>query len=219
MADLHGLWTRDVARLAPEAETDRYLQQGSDLLDRWGEAHRRYHTTTHLAEMFAALDELADAGELDALDTVRARVAAWFHDAVYDPTAGPGRNEHRSAQLSRDHLHHLGADPADIDAIESLILMTAGHDAAGRVVDTGLGRAFHDVDLWILSAPAGRFDEYCGQVREEYVRVPDAAYRSGRSDILRPLLEAEPLYLTGHAQHSWQPRARANLARELSRLR
>ena len=55
---------------------------------------RGYHDTRHLAEV---LDRLADLG----CDSVVVRLAAWFHDAVYD--AAPG-DEERSAQWAERAL-------------------------------------------------------------------------------------------------------------------
>ena len=61
--------------------------------------------------------------------------------------------------------------------------MTDGHNAPA---EDALTAAFHDADLWILSAPQERFDAYCAQVREEYAFVPQDAYRAGRTAVLRP---------------------------------
>lgn len=82
----------------------------------------------------------------------------------------------------------------------------------------GLGAAFHDADLWILSALPERFDEYCAQVRAEYAAVPDEAFAAGRTAVLLPFLRRDTVYATRHARRVWNERARLNLARELSRL-
>jgi predicted metal-dependent HD superfamily phosphohydrolase len=63
-----------------------------------------------------------------------------------------------------------------------------------------------------------RFDEYCTQVREEYAHVPAAAYASARARVLRPFLVRDHVYRTAHARAEWEPSARENLARELTRL-
>ena len=96
-----------------------------------------------------------------------------------------------------------------------LVRMTADH-AVRR--DSALHRAFHDADLWILAAPEQRFDEYCGQVREEYAAVPDELFRAARSRILRDLVGAEGIYLTEYGRTHWDGHARDNLDRELARL-
>ncbi len=215
MPALISWWTQDVAALAPGADPGQVAEAGADLLARWTEPHRRYHGARHLVEMFWALKDLTDAGELTAEDAALARVAAWLHDAVYDPMTTPGANEAASALLGHDLLTRLVLDPAKVQTVVDLIRMTADHVAAGR---TALERAFHDVDLWILAADGERFDDYCAQVREEYASVPDAVFRPARSAILQSLVGADGFYLTAHGCRHWEGPARDNLARELARL-
>ena len=207
----------DVRTVAPRApDNDIVDRVGADLLARWSEAPRRYHTTTHLVEMFGALEELEDAREIDDRKCSLARLAAWFHDAIYDPAATPGSNEADSALLARETLRQLSFTSNDIDTIDRLIRLTARHDAdAAEPLDA----AFHDADLWILAAATVRFDSYCEQVRAEYAHVPDREYRNGRAAVLRPLLHRDRIYRTSHALHGWSTPARINLGRELARLR
>ncbi len=207
-------WWREAARVAcPEADPGRVLEAGADLLARWTQPHRRYHTTQHLEEVLGALDDLTT--DLGAERDAYGRLAAWFHDAVYAVDAPAGDNERRSAHLAEDGLRDLGADPTTVVTVVDLVEMTADH-APGQ--HDPLRDCFHDADLWILSAGRHRFDEYCAQVREEYSHVPDEAYGRGRSTILRPLLERPHLYRTARARSTWTDTARANLARELDRL-
>ncbi len=210
-------WTLDVRAIAPHAPDEEVVDRaGTDLLARWSDPARHYHTTTHLVEMFGALEEVEDAREIDDRQCTIARLAAWFHDAVYNPSARSGSNESDSAVLAGDTLQQLGARKDDVDDIDRLIRLTARHDTeAGDPLDA----AFHDADLWILSAPQDRFDGYCDQVRQEYAHVSDAAYKKGRSAILRPLLHRDRIYRTSHALHHWERPAQINLGRELSRLR
>ncbi|HET7476109.1 MAG TPA: hypothetical protein VFJ97_08825 [Dermatophilaceae bacterium] len=209
-------WGLDLADLAPDAPSDTVELVGTDLLRRWDEPQRCYHTTTHLVEMFWALEELETAGELDARDASLARVAAWFHDAVYEPTAAPGDNEAASAELAATTLPALSVEPQDCAAVVRLVHLSIQHESPAR---TGLDAAFQDADLWILGAPPDRFDAYCREVRQEYAHVPDEAYRRGRVGVLSPLVQRESVYCTEHARQRWQPAARANLAREIARLR
>lgn len=210
-------WTLDVRVVAPHApDNDVVARAGAELLARWNEPARRYHTTTHLVEMFGALEELEEAGEINDRQCSVARLAAWFHDAVYDPAARPGSNEADSASLARNTLQRLSFGDEDIDSITRLTRLTARHDTdASEPLDA----AFHDADLWILSSPRARFDSYCDQVREEYAIVADAQYRNGRSAILGPLMHRDRIYRTTHALHHWETPAQINLGRELARLR
>lgn len=213
MPALQTWWTLDVAELAPRAHHDTVAAIGADLLRRLGEPHRRYHTATHLMEVFWALEDLEQAGEISAREAAVARLAGWFHDAVYDPDS-PGDNEIRSAELAIRDLRALGCATEDADTVRDLVLASQTHELAGG----GIHAAFHDADLWILSASPERYDEYARQVREEYAAVPDDAFRSGRAAILGPFLARDTIYATGHARETWEDAARANVAAELKAL-
>ncbi|MGV1010036.1 MAG: hypothetical protein ACOYBY_15740 [Dermatophilaceae bacterium] len=208
-------WNRDLATLAPDALPEHVTAVGTDLLARWDEPQRHYHRLSHLVELFWALDELEDAGEIDAGAVLLGRVAGWFHDAVYDPTATSGANEAESAWLAIDTLSGLGVATAAVRNVESLIALTAGHELG---IETPTQRAFHDADLWIFAADAGRFDSYCEQIRREYAHVPGPAYCLARGQVLRSYADRDELYRTEHARAEWEPRAVANLDRELARL-
>lgn len=205
-----GLDVGDVAAAAP-ADTGAVAR---DLLSRLAEPHRRYHTSRHLVELFWALEELEEAGEVEARDAAVGRVAGWFHDAVYDVT-GTRDSEAASAALAVRSLPLLGFGTEDVDRVRELVLGTARHDLP---VGDPLGAAFHDADLWILSADAARFDEYCQQVRQEYPAVPDAGYAAARTAVLGGFARREWIYATDHARTEWGERARLNLTRELRRL-
>jgi predicted metal-dependent HD superfamily phosphohydrolase len=209
-------WSMDLHAVAPHAPNDAVARSGADLLVRWSEPARRYHTTRHLVEVFWALEELEKAGELDDRQCSVARLAAWFHDAIYDPEAEPGSNEADSATLARNTLQQLRIGDDDLELITRLIRLTAGHDADS---EQPLEAAFQDADMWILSAPQERFDGYCTQVREEFAHVPDAEYCEGRVAVMEPFLHRDTIYRTSHALHAWERSARINLGRELTRLR
>ena len=207
-------WKLDLAELAPGAHHDAVLAIGTDLVRRWNEPHRGYHDNRHLLEVFWALEDLEQGGEIGSRAGAIGRLAGWFHDAVYDPAATAGANEIDSADLAVRALRALGLATADIELVRDLVLATTTHDLRAG----GLPAAFHDADLWILSAPAERYAEYTTQVREEYAAVPDDAFRSGRASVLRPFLERESIYATPTARDGWEDMARANLARELEVL-
>jgi len=207
-------WRQDVETLSPGADPTAVYDTGTDLMRRWTEPQRKYHTTTHLVEMFWALEELEEAGAIDSWEGALGRITAWFHDAVYAvPDAGD--NEARSAAIASEALPRLGFGLEGTTTVAHLVRASERHDLPAT---RGLEAAFHDADLWILSAPTDRFDAYCAQVREEYAGVPDAAYAQGRSAILIPFLERPRVYATDHAHTEWTERARENLRRELDRL-
>lgn len=214
MPALRSQWTRDLAELAPDAPPDVGQAIGSDLVRRLAEPHRAYHTADHLTELLQALDDIAHAGEIVGRQVTLARTAGWFHDAVYDPSAVGGANEAASADLAVRDLAALGVGRQDVEAVRDLVLGSERH----LLSEEPMSAAFHDADLWILSAPAGRYAEYTVQVRQEYAAVPDLAFRTGRAAILQPLAERDFIYATGWARSHWEDRARRNLTRELAEL-
>jgi predicted metal-dependent HD superfamily phosphohydrolase len=213
---LSGRWVEDVRSALPRADEAAVAAVGRDLLTRWDEPHRRYHGPTHLAEVLAAVDLLAREGSLPAGARTVARLAAWFHDAVYT-VGGADDSERRSAAMARESLALLGAGAALVEAVATAVLDTERHELGDGPRDPAR-TVLHDADLWILAAPTPRFDEYCAQVRAEYGDVPPADYAAGRSAVLRPFLVRGHVYLTDHARRGWEDAARENLARELTRL-
>ncbi len=177
---------------------------GRELLDRYAEPQRRYHNQRHLTEV---LDALALIG-----GDRPARLAAWFHDAVYDPRLA--YNEDRSASLAVELLDGLRFRQPEVAEVARLIRLTADHRTGESDAS---GAALCDADLAILGADAVRYDDYATAIRVEYRHVPDAQFASGRLSILDDLLGREPLYRTELGHRRWQPRARANLSRERDR--
>lgn len=183
------------------------------------EAHRRYHTLEHVGEVLAEADRLLVA-EPDAAPTA-VRLAAWFHDAIYDPTASSGRSEADSAHLAEDRMPALAGADRDplVDEVARLVRLTAGHQVDGNDAS---GRVLVDADLWILTSPPDRYDRYVDDVRAEYEHVGDEAWVVGRGAILEAFLAGvEDLYLAGWLEDQVERRARAaaNLHRELGALR
>lgn len=184
---------------------------GADLLGRWSEPARRYHTTEHLAEVLAALDRLATDG-VAAATTRPVRLAAWFHDAVY--RGRPGDDEEESAELAERTLDGL-LPAGTVGEVGRLVRLTAGH----RVEDgDDFGAALADADLAILAAGPDRYLAYTRQVRAEYHTVPEPVFRRGRRAVLGQLQALDPLYRTPPARRDWTRPARANLAAERAAL-
>jgi predicted metal-dependent HD superfamily phosphohydrolase len=182
---------------------------GVDLLRRYAEPHRRYHTGAHLAAVLAHIDDLAGWAD----DPRAVRLAAWFHDAVYDPLRTD--NELRSAGLAERVLPPLGLDHALTSRVARLVRLTAGH--APDAGDTD-GAVLCDADLAVLAGSPRTYAAYVDAVRAEYAALDDVTWRRGRGDVVRTLLLRDPLYRTPPAHAGWTDRARANLTGELAAL-
>jgi predicted metal-dependent HD superfamily phosphohydrolase len=167
---------------------------------------RAYHDTRHLSEVLDRVDELAAAGE--AFDETAVRLAAWFHDGVYDGDAGA---EERSAQWAEDALQGR----PEAGEVARLVRLTEHHRPDP---DDSNGCVLSDADLAILAASPERYAEYVADVRREYAHVPDDLFVPGRAAVLRDLLAKPTLFHTEHARTHWEPAARANVEAELTQL-
>ncbi|ANC31110.1 DUF4031 domain-containing protein [Isoptericola dokdonensis] len=226
-----------------EAAAAHHLAVGTDLVDRWREPHRVYHSRLHLADVLDRLDELVADGAPGS--PWHAAVALWFHDAVHDG-ATPA-DEDASAALVGDLLGPLvgvahpavdaapdpragaraGADAAgrpapltaaDVAEVARLVRLTAGHDPAP---DDAIGALVSDADLAVLGAPPARYARYVAQVRAEYGHVPDAAFRRGRGAVVDHLLalhDGPGLFRTAAGRHRWSHAAGTNLRTEAAGL-
>ena len=65
------------------AEPTRVDAAASDLVARYAEPHRRYHTLEHIEEMLAVAESLEASAEVHC--------AVWMHDVIYEPTAARQR--------------------------------------------------------------------------------------------------------------------------------
>ncbi|MEU7210011.1 hypothetical protein AB0B06_16525 [Streptomyces sp. NPDC044989] len=212
MADLDALRSRFARALAgataPGAAPDP-APYADNLLARWQEPQRRYHTLAHLTAVLDHVDVLAE--HADDVDVVR--LAAWFHDAVYLPERS--ENEERSARLAERALPEAGVLAERTAEVARLVRLTVTHAPAGDDRD---GQVLCDADLAILASPPSAYAAYTAAVREEYHFVPNAAFRAGRAAILRQLLGLPALFHTPHGQREWEATARHNLTGELEML-
>ncbi|MFD1660463.1 hypothetical protein ACFSL4_20185 [Streptomyces caeni] len=212
MADLDALRARWASALqgarGPGGGPDP-APYADNLLARWQEPQRHYHTLTHLT---AVLDHV-DALQAYADDPDVVRLAAWFHDAVYLPDRL--ENEERSARLAERALPEAGVSRARTAEAARLVRLTVGHDPAA---DDRNGQVLCDADLAILAAPPSAYAAYAAGVREEYGFVPNDAFHEGRSAVLRQLLALPRLFHTPQGQAEWEATARYNIASELEML-
>jgi predicted metal-dependent HD superfamily phosphohydrolase len=183
---------------------------GRDLLERYGEPHRHYHDREHLAEMLVAIDLL----HRHATDPDAVRLAAWFHDAIYDPHRKD--NEEESALLAESALTGAGVAETQISRVAALVRLTTSHDPAATDAD---GAVLSDADLAVLASEPERYARYAADVRAEYAFVPEDAFRHGRLAVLEGLLTHGALFRTPTGHALWEERARRNVTTEIALLR
>lgn len=185
------------------------------LSGRHREKHRRYHTETHVAWVIRHVVEIAAVEPAEHLDEIIA--AAFYHDAVYEPTYPA--NERASARLARRDLARLGWDQERVDRAGAMIEATAH---LGDVPSTALDHDTEillDADLAILGADPAAYATYVAGVRGEYRHLTDDEWSIGRTTVLRGFLDRPAIFMTRSGGEWWDERARANLEAELASLR
>ncbi|WP_375481384.1 hypothetical protein [uncultured Jatrophihabitans sp.] len=204
-------WVAAVVALGGQESAARV--SAADLVRRYAEPHRRYHTATHVAAVLRDSADLAVALRLDGRQQAYVALAACAHDVVYD--ARPGDDERASADWTRAALQVAGVDPDRVGPVVDLVLATLTHDASDA---DEVAAALLDADLAILAGDPSDYDAYVGAVRQEYAAVDDESWRAGRAAVLSALVDRPRLYLSEPGRTRWEATARANVTAELAQL-
>lgn len=205
MVDVTAVWTTTCDGLG--ADREKALTCFDDLVSRYGEAHRYYHTMEHISDILASLFRFEQE------PTAAQIFAAFFHDAVYATRRQD--NETKSAALARRSLESLRLEPELIDRVEMLILSTINHQPLSSSRET---LVFLDCDLLTLGAEKAAYDRYRRSIRQEYDWVPEDKYRQGRLRILGSFAERREIFFVHEIREQFESRARANLAAEIKDL-
>jgi predicted metal-dependent HD superfamily phosphohydrolase len=187
----------------------RQQELGENLLVRYSEPHRRYHTTKHLLQVLTMIDQLADDHDLFLV-----RLAAWYHDAIYAVPAGQISNEEASARLALRELSRVGLEQEDLNQVARLVRLTETHLPGSRDPE---GELLCDADLAILASEPADYADYVAAVRAEYAKVPEEEFLTGRLAVLTDLAEHEIFRTAKGRQLS--DAAHSNLAAEINVLR
>jgi predicted metal-dependent HD superfamily phosphohydrolase len=186
------------------ATLPRQQELGENLITRYSEPHRRYHTTKHLLNVLTMIDRLADDHD------ILVRLAAWFHDAVYAIPAGQVSNEEASARLALRELSRVGLEQEDLNQVARLVRLTETHVPGPRDPE---GELLCDADLAILASDPSDYADYVAGVREEYAQLPEEEFLAGRLAVLTELADRE-IFRTAKGRQLTDA-ARANLAAEI----
>ena len=198
---------------APPAEVDA---AGRDLIARWSEKSRHFHSLRHLIDVLARVDELAE--ETHEPDLVR--LAAWYHGAVFDAEERAayarrgGEDERASAILAREQLTALGLPAKRVDRVVDLVTALQRHSTDAEDFDCAV---LCDADLAVLAAEPQRYRAYLEDVRAEYAHLPIEEFVRARLAILRRLAARRKLYVSPLGA-AWEEQARENIAMESQRL-
>lgn len=197
-------WNTLLRELGLPAETRTF----SLLQSAYAEGHRAYHTARHIDECLSLFDELKQSCRRPA----EVECALWFHDAIYEPMTRS--NEERSADWAAKFISSCGAAQDAVDRIRLHVLATR-HDALPDDADS---RMVIDIDLSILGAEPGRYDEFERDVRREYRWVPRFIYGPKRAAILQSFLNRPRIYYYEPTFERFEKKARMNIARAIRTL-
>lgn len=186
------------------------IEQGfTCLVEAYSTGDRYYHTLKHIHQVLSTVDTLQAYPQ----NLAAVKLAAWFHDIVYDTQAKD--NEERSANSACDLLSSLGIPTNTIDTVSRLILNTKYHQAAA---DDYNSQVLLDADLAILAANPIQYQEYAYAIRQEYAWVSEAEYIAGRRQVLERFLQRQRIYFTPLMFEVAEQSARYNLQGEIQTL-
>lgn len=195
-----------VLELRWNALMPKRVELGTELLARWNEPHRHYHSANHLLAVLEALDQLTDRSIPRPV-----ALAAWFHDAVY---RGTSTDEEESAVLAQLRLEGV-VSPGEADEVSRLVRLTATHSPS---TTDGAGHLLCDADLAVLGGAPDAYFRYVAGVRQDYAHVSESDFAKGRAGVVRRLIALDPLFHTRRGRELWADQAWLNLTQELAQL-
>ncbi|MCG6134339.1 MAG: hypothetical protein MET45_06705 [Nostoc sp. LLA-1] len=184
-------------------------QAFTDLVEAYSRGDRHYHTLQHIEHVLSTIDIL----QAYAHDLVAVKLAAWFHDVVYDSQAKD--NEEQSSDYACKMLSNLGISMSNITNITCLILHTKYHQA---ITDDHDSQVLLDADLAILATNPAQYRQYAHAIRQEYAWLSELEYITGRRQVLEHFLQRQRIYHTPLMFEVAEQSARANLQAEIQTL-
>lgn len=180
-----------------------------DIINRYNEPHRHYHTLSHITACLGQLDSIRYHLESPMI----VELALWFHDIIYNPKRTD--NEKQSAVYAADKLSNSNLEVDKINRICRLIDITK-HPSTPETIDE---KYIVDIDLGILGAPTDVYLQYTPQIRKEYAHVPNFLYKLGRRKLLKQFLKTDTIYHTEHYRNKLETTARTNIQEEILHLK
>jgi predicted metal-dependent HD superfamily phosphohydrolase len=180
----------------------------------YGDPARSYHNWEHVASLLALFDayQKVASSPVASNDAAAVEAAIFFHDVVYDPTAGD--NEEQSADCATSTLERCRIDPQTIKKVHRLILTTK-HNGANVPVRPD-EQVVRDVDLAILGAPSDEYRQYVRAIRKEYGHLSLQSFIAGRKRVVEHFLSLARIFSTEFFHVRREVSARNNLESELA---
>lgn len=191
-----------------------------DLVGRYSQPRRAYHTLDHVLYCLVLLDEYRFLAE-DPHRTGALELALWMHDVIYRThrcPAGLPSSEVLSAVYTDDVLAACKVDFALREKVYGLIMVTH-HDRERYPAKTRDEMLMADIDWSPLGCPWKEFEQNGRNIRHEYAGYSDEEFRRGRIAFMRAAtLECKQFYLP-EFEARFGDQARENITKELENLR
>ncbi len=161
----------------------RIHTSADELLERWEEPHRAYHSKEHLYDLFRQIEDDYSKGNISTTEREKLELISLFHDIIYDATRTD--NEERSANM----LLSLCDNQKDSSVVEiyEAILATARHENVSPISAT-----FNKYDMNIVERSYDELLEWEHGIFREYNTVGIKAYKTGRLQFLESLPDKYP---------------------------
>jgi predicted metal-dependent HD superfamily phosphohydrolase len=158
----------------------------TEILARWQEPHRKYHTLTHLSDLYNQIQKLSNSTDISLTNIEKDMLylTSAFHDIIYDPKHSD--NEERSTKLFLD-VSKKSPYPERIQEIAEIICDTKTHQPR-----TPLSKQFSEMDMSIVLAPFSELEVWEEGIRYEYQHIPSLLYKIGRGRFLKKMIKQYP---------------------------
>lgn len=157
----------------------------AEVLHRWQEPHRKYHTLAHLYDLFNQIEKLSDTtNTVSPIQKEMLKLTAIFHDIIYEPRKSG--NEEQSAKLFL-YISQKSLYQERIQEIADMIRDTKTHQPR-----TPLSKTFSEMDMSIVQKPFAELQIWEEGIRYEYQHVPKLLYAIGRGRFLRQAIRNYP---------------------------
>lgn len=163
----------------------------SELVTRYSEEHRFYHTLQHIKDCIFSMQSLPEV----AFNVKAVTMAIFFHDIVYDSKSKV--NELNSANLMSELLSQFSFGDDFIKTVYNLILATQ-HPSKTTDPDSLI---LLDVDLLILASDEDTFIDYNNSIKKEFSWVPDDIFETERNKFLKSMLNEDEIFKTRYFSH------------------
>ena len=151
----------------------------AELLDRWNEPHRMYHSLSHLQDL---VQQIQQCDDITTLQRDMLLLTALYHDIIYDPEANT--NEEASAAFFLE----ASIDPLPFHwQIAYMIRDTAHHNPS-----SALSALFSEMDMAIVTRPYNDLLEWERGIHYEYSFLPIDVYIERRTAFLRQMAHDYP---------------------------